>query len=415
MTFIYKCFAILEEMRTFVPMMDEFDDIFNEVAEDAAHKTVEVDEQYEELMLHCLIFNIRTNVNFSRTTTAYDEFMKSPKRQMLMHMIDKICDAYFPGHLPAVIEAPPESQWNLYIRVGCPQKLQTVRSMVNFMASIPQRRFDIWEIIDVTTAFLAYVPNCNELTFKWSNEITVNKGTTVNMLQYREERNWDRFPFRVTCEFAERIVDARVNWFSSLMRMHDFDIWHGLLYAHFNNNIPKLDNNRLHPWIKPLLKDMHLNIVFDSWPEYAMIAHANVSHIEPFRGNPVPHVNLSMRNPDGSDVNRLVLDWAIVEYPRLMFFGWLGVRHNTPDSTYYAEMLLIDPQKMCDYERDARSGEQLLAEAMDACLDVKFPGWFKKGHIFDRRNELREEYNNKIDELNNILEDDGIKDALSYK
>jgi hypothetical protein len=98
----------------------------------------------------------------------------------------------------------------------------------------------------------------------------------------------------------------------------------------------------------------------------------------------------------------------------MMFFGWLGVRRNH-DGTHYAEMLLIDPHKMQDYEFDQRSSEQLLAEAMDVCLDVKFPGWFKSGHIFDRRNELREEYNDKIEELNTILENEGIKDALSYK
>ena len=398
-------------------MTEVFDDIFNEVAEEAAHATVEVEEQYDEIMPYCIMYDIRTNVNFSIQTTAYDEFTKCPKLRMLMHIINKTCDAYFPGHKLAKIEAISDSRWDVCVRVECPQKLQTVRSMVNFMASVPQRKFDIWEITDITTANMEYVPNSsneNEITLKWENEVSTNRNTTVNMLQYREEQNWKHFPFRVTCLFAKDMIDSKVNWFASLMRMHDFDIWHGLLYSHFNNKIPKLDNERVHTWIKPLLKDMHLNIIFDKWPEYAMIAYANVEHIEPFRGNPVPHVNLLMRNPDGNDINKPILDWAIVEYPQLMFFGWLGVRLNS-NGLYYAEMLLIDPHTKRDYEFDARSSEQLLAEAMDVCLDVKFPGWFKSSHIFDRREELREEYNDKIKRLNEILEDEGIKDALPYK
>lgn len=410
-------FDISKEIYTFALMTEVFDDIFNEVAEEAAHATVEVEEQYDEIMPYCIMYDIRTNVNFSMQTTAYNEFIKSTKRRMLMHMIEKACDAFFPGHKPAEIEPIADSKWNVCIRVECPQKFQTVRSMVNFIASVPQRKFDIWTIVDITTANLQYVPNSsnkNEITLKWENEMSTNSNTVINMLQYREEQNWNRFPFRVTCSFASYMIDSKVDWFDSLMRMHDFDIWHGLLYSHFNNKIPKLDNERVHPFIKPLLKDMRLNVIFDKWPEYAKIAHICVGHIEPFRGEPVPHVDLLMRCPDGNDVNKQILDWAIVEYPRMMFFGWLGVRRNH-DGTHYAEMLLIDPHKMQDYEFDQRSSEQLLAEAMDVCLDVKFPGWFKSGHIFDRRNELREEYNDKIKRLNEILEDEGIKDALPYK
>ena len=80
-------FDVSKEISTFALMTEVFDDIFNEVAEEAAHATVEVEEQYDEIMPYCIMYDIRTDVNFSMQTTAYNEFIKSPKRRMLMHML----------------------------------------------------------------------------------------------------------------------------------------------------------------------------------------------------------------------------------------------------------------------------------------------------------------------------------------